>query len=266
MHANDVIIEITRKCNMKCPHCLRGNAENKNIDIESVRNLFRTIDYISTLTITGGEPSLQPKLISKIVDVAREENVEIDSFYMVTNAKKVTPLFITAIHDLYNYCSENEISQVHISNDGYHDDLLLSNVERLENEFEYIKDGECLVSFKNRKTGEKYNALYEGNAVDVENGVSCNAEVKFHKFDINDYDGDISIDGDAMIYLNALGDIIPECNLSYDSQREDNIKLGNINDDNFMLLEALQGYNNLFPIDEDYPSMDKSELLEMELV
>ena len=30
---NTVIIEVTRRCNMSCPHCLRGDAQNVDMDL-----------------------------------------------------------------------------------------------------------------------------------------------------------------------------------------------------------------------------------------
>ena len=56
----ELIIETTRKCNMACEHCLRGDVENVNIKSLYIRRLFSQIDNIDTLTITGGEPSLKP--------------------------------------------------------------------------------------------------------------------------------------------------------------------------------------------------------------
>ena len=53
---NNLIIEITRKCNMNCEHCLRGNSQNIDVNFEHVEKLFSQIDYISTLSFGGGEP------------------------------------------------------------------------------------------------------------------------------------------------------------------------------------------------------------------
>jgi len=259
MHIDQLIVEVTRKCNMQCPHCLRGDAENKTINIDYVRNLFSQVDSINTLTITGGEPSLAPKKISEIVEVAREMDIEINSFYMVTNAKRVTPLFIKAIKDLYNFCSDNEASMVQVSNDGYHE-FEQENFDFLEYKFKHYSNGfGNLISFKNRETGEQYDALLEGNA---ELNVACNREVKINNFQIDEYDGDIQVYGEAQIYLNAIGDVLPECNLSYESQREENLILCNVRENNFLLVEAIIEHNSYFSEIGDYDSMSKSTFLE----
>ena len=125
------VIEITRKCNMSCSHCLRGDPENVDIDLAHVDAFFEQVNSIGTLTITGGEPSLRPDLIMGIVEAASANGVEIGSFYIVTNAKKVTQEFTHAVMKLYWYCSDNEVSQLSISNDAYHDNLDRDNVKML---------------------------------------------------------------------------------------------------------------------------------------
>lgn len=59
--ANSVFIEVTRRCNMCCAHCLRGDAESIDIQekyIDAFLDSFETGAYISSLTFTGGEISL----------------------------------------------------------------------------------------------------------------------------------------------------------------------------------------------------------------
>lgn len=59
--ACDVVIEVTRRCNMCCAHCLRGDAEAVDIQeryIDAFLDSFANAGYISSLTFTGGEISL----------------------------------------------------------------------------------------------------------------------------------------------------------------------------------------------------------------
>lgn len=59
----ELSVEITRKCNMKCAHCLRGDAQNKTISKEVIDSLLDQINSIGLLTLTGGEPFLEPEMI-----------------------------------------------------------------------------------------------------------------------------------------------------------------------------------------------------------
>ena len=58
MELNNVVIEVTRNCQLWCAHCLRGDAQNITISKEILDDFLSQVDWIYTLTITGGEPSL----------------------------------------------------------------------------------------------------------------------------------------------------------------------------------------------------------------
>lgn len=41
---DSLILEITRRCNMKCLHCLRGESENLDMSIKMVDAVFSQIN------------------------------------------------------------------------------------------------------------------------------------------------------------------------------------------------------------------------------
>ena len=55
---NDLSIEITRRCNLACQHCMRGEAENLDMSNEVIDQLLDRTSEIGYLGITGGEPLL----------------------------------------------------------------------------------------------------------------------------------------------------------------------------------------------------------------
>ena len=57
----NLAIEVTRKCNIKCAHCLRGDSQNKDIDLKYIDILLDQVNYIGHFCPTGGEPSLNIK-------------------------------------------------------------------------------------------------------------------------------------------------------------------------------------------------------------
>ena len=65
MHLYSLIIEVTRKCNLCCEHCLRGEAQNKVFNPEWLDTFIKNnnITHVSTITFTGGEPSLHPEIM-----------------------------------------------------------------------------------------------------------------------------------------------------------------------------------------------------------
>jgi len=201
MDIYNLIIETTRKCNMMCWHCLRGEPQNKNIPVKYIDHLFRNIwnGNISVLTITGGEPSMNVKSIRSIIYFAKIYRVIIENFYIATNGLKATKNFINAIRELYDYCDDNEISQVHWSNDNYHhhDDGVISRLSELE-----------FAGPKFDKDRVTYPVLRQGRAeVHGEKEVSA-PDIEFNEEGIQE----------GEIYLNCNGNIINGCNWSYKSQ------------------------------------------------
>lgn len=101
--AYNVVLEITRRCNMSCAHCLRGNAQPKDIKPEILENFFAPLSYIQTLTLTGGEPALRPRLMLDVLEICKKYRVQVGSVYIVTNGKQVTDDFLDAIHQWDKY-------------------------------------------------------------------------------------------------------------------------------------------------------------------
>lgn len=53
----NLVLEVTRRCNMCCAHCLRGEAQNMDMQKETIDKLLDQTDSISMVTFSGGEPS-----------------------------------------------------------------------------------------------------------------------------------------------------------------------------------------------------------------
>ena len=100
---DNVVIEITRRCNMCCAHCLRGDAEAVDIQekyIDAFLDSFANAGYISSLTFTGGEISLNIPAIRYTLNAVKERNISVGSFYMVTNGKAVDKMAELALASL----------------------------------------------------------------------------------------------------------------------------------------------------------------------
>lgn len=230
---SELCIEVTRKCNMSCEHCLRGEQQNLNIKEESINNIFKQINSIGTLTITGGEPSLNVKSIQKIIELAKFNNVEIDNFYLATNAKKVTDKFMKVLLDMHLYClnsnggfEEEGIKSLHISNDNYHTEIEKVNMNKL-------------LSFKFAEKKFKDYEMYDGSLISegrAQENSLCGREKSIYGYEI--FDDQI----EGMLYLNCNGDLVSNCDLSYESQ--DIVKFGNVNEQKFNLMKCINKYNS----------------------
>lgn len=80
-------IEVTRRCNMKCAHCLRGPAQNIDLSFEEVDAFLDNFSFINQITLGGGEPTLNPDMIAHIIDKIIENNIVVETLGMITNGQ-----------------------------------------------------------------------------------------------------------------------------------------------------------------------------------
>ena len=55
LHLKHLLLEATRKCNMACPHCMRGDAEDLSMDYAVLDRIFedtRPIDHLVPVSYT----------------------------------------------------------------------------------------------------------------------------------------------------------------------------------------------------------------------
>ena len=80
----DLALEVTRRCNMACEHCLRGEAQNCDIDFKVINKATKFITPLSVV-FTGGEPSLNTMAIDYYFKRCEVNDNVPESFYVVTN-------------------------------------------------------------------------------------------------------------------------------------------------------------------------------------
>ena len=191
----DLVLEVTRKCNLCCDHCLRGDSQELDMQKSTIDCLTNQLtgSYISIITFTGGEPTLNLKIIDYFVECCQIKNIELESFYIATNGVNNDSLnFIKTLINLYSYCDEKEMCRVETSDTKFH------QYERGCAELGLIN---CL-KFVNIK---------------LDSGVMLNEG----KYAENFGDGvDNAVVDEDFIYINAKGNVLLGCDWSYDSQEQ----------------------------------------------
>lgn len=85
---NKLIIEMTRRCNAQCMHCMRGDAQDKDISIETINNIFKNDDHeivdIDNLFLTGGEVFLSQTL-EYLLNYLTENNIKVNHLGICIN-------------------------------------------------------------------------------------------------------------------------------------------------------------------------------------
>jgi organic radical activating enzyme len=202
----DVMFEITRFCNMVCPHCIRGDSQRLRIKKDYINATLEQLENIGTMMFTGGEPALAVDLINYTREACQHYNIEVQNFWMATNGTIISDKFFGVIADWISYCSDNEISGLRVSIDQYHDEI--NNCYAFEEFEEYGIAEETGVKIYVEFQGapEEQYLIGEGRASDnyyttrtIEHGI--------HLRD----DGEI----EGSLYINAKGFVLTTCDISY---------------------------------------------------
>lgn len=132
LNIGDLAIEVTRRCNMQCAHCLRGDPQHIDMPIKHVFSLMKRVRSIGSICFTGGEPTLNSDVIKQTLAACRINNVSVGSFYVVTNGKHIPDEFIHDLIKWYEYCYEPDMCAVTLSNDVFHDAIPNESRRKLE--------------------------------------------------------------------------------------------------------------------------------------
>lgn len=124
-------IEVTRRCNMACPHCLRGDAQDIDLNEAKLRVFLSQVESINSIVFTGGEPTLNVSAINAVLDMCKQFDIQVYGFYVVTNGKSISDEFLSAMIRWYSYClscgGEPECCGVALSKDPFHDKIYDEN-------------------------------------------------------------------------------------------------------------------------------------------
>ncbi len=207
MHISQLVIEVTRRCQLECAHCLRGDTQPLDIGKKHIRRLIadHRITSIGTITFTGGEPFLNTPAIAYTVALLKEMEVEVQSFYIATNgimfekSNPITKACLGTILDLWCLCYDNEYSQVQISIDEFH--------------YTKITENNLLKAFS--FAGERGEDLTWERLIPEGRGEHATAAPQ-PNFQHNECSEEYP--EDIMIYLTAKGEVVWDCDLSYEHQ------------------------------------------------
>ena len=217
----DIIFEITRFCNMNCPHCMRGDFQRKRIKKEYIDAALKNVKYISTLTVSGGEPALAVDLIEYVYNACSNFRVSYANFWMATNGMITRPSFFNVLERLYRASEEKDLNGLRVSVDGYHDHVNIYPFREFVEKMEWM--GEKVYLEEAGAPRDSMNLIGDGRA--AENYYTTRkVEHQIHLMD------DCRIEGS--IYVNANGYIISTGDISYEKMdNEKDFTVGHVTDD-----------------------------------
>lgn len=223
----ELMLELTRRCNMQCTHCLRGDAEALDMPRNIMWAALRNLEYYS-LGLGGGESILNTKILSEFFQTLLYSDgyKNAEHLWIVTNGRRLyKELWQDEVHlseypDLTNsiYAYLLKISRLvkidlAISIDRWHEDEQEEYYRYIKNTFEAYSMSFDEISVCKHGPNEPHQLINMGRT--------------------GPYNGkELDLDRDFdLLYVNALGDIYPSCDLSYsfmDTQKGTAIWLGNV--------------------------------------
>lgn len=103
--------EVTRKCQLKCPHCCRGEAQDLDMSKEAVDAFLNQTAAIRILEFTGGEPTLNTEIMEYWISEMRRRNIPLGGIIVFTNgvefSEKVKQFYKNA-YEYIDYCRKNK--------------------------------------------------------------------------------------------------------------------------------------------------------------
>lgn len=86
-HIHCLSFDVTRRCNLNCDWCLKGESENIDITTDIIDSAFdKTKNMcIHSISIFGGEPLLRPDMINYIIDQIISRKLMVGSLLLYTN-------------------------------------------------------------------------------------------------------------------------------------------------------------------------------------
>lgn len=205
-----LILELTRRCNMRCAHCLRGDPQPLNMPkpvIDSALAPFAG-GFIDTLTFGGGEPSLNVPGILYTLKQCEKLHIRVHHFYVVTNGKVVPDDFLIAMMKWYIYCGDVEgISGLALSKDCFHDTIPQKNEFMLRG-FSFFKEDK-FTDWDSLRGG----LINMGRARNLDEDLRA---LSVYRPEIEENaSGGLSF-MESELYISARGDVYPSCDLEYD--------------------------------------------------
>lgn len=207
-------LEITRRCNLKCDHCLRGGIRREDIDPYAViSQLARAgIESVGWLLLTGGEISIVPDLVRETRMAFHAYGISVEGLDITINGHVFNQEFVDEIWEYQQCLTQEDNWSVRISNDIYHGGQVATDA--------YLEAFQmCGVNCHVQQDMSNSDLIGQGRAKKWQLGWRTPPA----DYQPLWYPENSTLDA---LYINPRGDVMDGCNYSYAAQAKRS--LGNI--------------------------------------
>ena len=217
---NGIYIELTRRCNLSCAHCLRGPAQNKTMSHEIIDKLIQNIYFVRDVYITGGEPLLEIDSLRYLIERLSKKFVQRIS--LTTNGTVQDRSVIEALEAFcLNDGQNGRNAMIAISDDKFHSgehDSAFDYYTKLANEANSrihkargdADDAPPAIIISSQDLGNR-GTIYTGNAVKLVNQNRDKYKLDENLQIVGNYKHRIKIGTGFVcctVYITANGDIV----------------------------------------------------------
>lgn len=257
----NLMLEVTRRCNLQCEHCMRGEAQNIDMPTKILKKALTQFDEIFYLTLTGGDPFLAPQVIEELVSIIINNKMKVVHLSLVENGTVLNDAGIRCIRalnklgeyiytDVWNKSKPKEIDtpvSISISEDEFHDNNIHAAIEfynKYANQYLTIgSQGDWEVNFQNKnaktiKMRDIKNHKWVKTGRAKENNNISYGRYTSHKHKLV-YNNDTKILYSIQICAN--GNIVPIDSISFEEM--DKYNLGNVMD-NIQISDMINSWNS----------------------
>ncbi|MBQ8028174.1 MAG: radical SAM protein [Clostridia bacterium] len=165
-------IELTRRCNMNCPHCAKGEPQNIDISKEIIDKTFDEVGniYIRTIRITGGEPFLNPDGLEYLVDSMINHKIKVRHIEVFTNGSIQNNNIAKSLQRLCAYLNTIQSDVLKYENCYFGSGHIISDNPNNLNRKTKAGEVYCIVSQQyHRNIFQENTVSYYKNKVDMDN-------------------------------------------------------------------------------------------------
>lgn len=229
---HNIAIEMTRRCNAKCHHCMRGEAQNIDVSKEIIDSILNNeeISQIDHICFSGGEPTLNADMIIYAINKIIAEKINVLEIAMVTNGQIFNRGLVEAFNRFINYRKQvngkdsEDYARITFSVDRFHPSI---SQEVVDNYLKYSR-GITLTKY-----AVKDEDIYQTGFANQ--GKDFNYQLDQLRYILNDQDDYWVLDN---LYFTANGYITSEGMGQYTDM--DRINMGHIS--NTSISEVLAKY------------------------
>ena len=214
-----LILELTRRCNMRCRHCLRGDAEAVDMSHRTIVKAINMAKQINSITLTGGEPTLVINRIRYVYDLLLDKFGEgnLPPFYIATNGRENQLELASILLEWYANSCEPDLCCVEMSSDIFHCEYGTPSSNVLAG-LVFCDNGKQH-SLNENEDSAKW-LIAEGRGKDLPKAADTKRmEIDFsYPLQLEEFDGSLYIGEDC--YVSAGEEIMSVCDCSYESIRK----------------------------------------------